>query len=125
MKKIIIIELIVAAIAVGVGFVAAPAFAETAGIAAKAALPYSTIPSVSGHGKIVVSDFAPKREHKLVFDAEAVAFSGHIGQVEASCHGEKIAITPADEAERLPVLDAQIYRACPGHDLTVTIATTN
>ena len=123
MKKIIIIELIVAAIAVGVGFVAAPAFAETAGIAAKAALPYQSIPSA--HGKIVVSDFAPKREHAIVNRAEAVAFDSHIGRVEASCGGEKIAITPADEAERLPVLDAQIYRACPGRDLSVTIATTN
>ena len=124
MKKIIIIELIAAAVAVAAGFVIAPAFAETAGIAAKAALPYQSIPSVS-HGKIVVSGFAPAREHAIVNRAEAVAFSGHIGRIEASCGGEKIAITPADEAERIPVLDAQIYRACPGRDLSVTISTTN
>ena len=124
MKKTIIIA--IAAAAVAAGFVIAPAFAETAtvGIAAKAAMPYQSIPSAQ-HGKITISGFAPKREHQLVFDAEAVAFDGHVGRVEASCAGEKIAITPADEAERLPVLDAQIYRACPGRDLSVTITTTN
>ena len=111
MKKTIII----AAIAAITGCSIIPASAGTAGIAAKA----------STHGQVVVSDFAPKREHKLVSDAEAVAFSGHIGRIEATCGGEKIAITPADEAERIPVLDGQIYKACPGRDLSVTITTTN
>lgn len=121
MKKTIIIA--IAAAAVAAGFVIAPAFADTIGIAAKAAVPYQSIPPA--HGQVMISDFAPAREHRLVSYAEAVAFSGHIGKVEATCHGEKIAISRADEAERLPVLDAQIYRACPGRDLSVTIATTN
>ena len=105
-------------IAIAAGFAGCcivPALAGTVGIAAQASIP----------GTVTVSDFAPKREHKLVSDAEAVAFSGHIGRIEATCGGEKIAITPADEAERIPVLDGQIYKACPGRDLSVTITTTN
>ena len=124
MKKTILISIAAAASIAGCSI--APASAATIGIAAKASMPYSTIPAASSaHGKVVVSDFTPAREHRLVSDAEAVAFDGHIGKVEASCGGKKIAITRADEAERLPVLNTQIYRACPGRDLSVTIETTN
>lgn len=105
-------------IAIAAGFAGCcivPALAGTVGIAAQASIP----------GTVTVSDFAPKREHRLVSYAEAVAFDGHVGRIEATCGGEKIAITPADEAERLPVLDAQLFKACPGRDLAVTITTTN
>ena len=112
MKKTIISIAIAAGFA-GCGII--PASAGTVGIAAAART----------HGKVTISDFAPAREHRLVSYAEAIAFDGHIGKVEATCGGQKIAITRADEAERLPVLDAQIYRACPGRDLSVTIETTN
>ena len=123
MKKTIIISIAIAAGLAGCSI--APASAATAvGIAAKAAMPYGTIPSAS-RGKVTVSDFAPKREHRLVSYAEAIAFDGHIGKVEATCGGQKIAISRADEAERLPVLDAQLFKACPGRDLSVTIETTN
>ncbi len=123
MKKTILIAIAAAAGLAGCSI--APASAATIGIAAKAAMPYQSIPTVSAHGKVVVSDFTPAREHRLVSDAEAVAFDGHIGKVEASCGGKKIAITRADEAEPLPALNAQIYKVCPGRDLTVTITTTN
>ena len=111
MKKTIII----AAIAAITGCSIIPASAATVGIAAAA----------PQHGKVTISGFAPKREHRLVSYAEDIAFDGHIGNVEATCGGKKIAITRAGEAERLPVLDAQIYKACPDRDLTVTITTTN
>ena len=123
MKKTSLISIAAAASIAGCSI--APASAATIGIAAKAAMPYQSIPTVSAHGKVVVSDFTPAREHRLVSYAEAIAFDGHIGRVEAACGGQKIAITPADEAERLPVLDGQIYKACPGRDLSVTITTTN
>ena len=113
MKKTIIIAAIAAAGLAGCSII--PASAGTAGIAAAART----------HGKVTISGFAPKREHRLVSYAEAIAFDGHVGKVEATCGGQKIAISRADEAERLPVLDAQIYKACPGRDLSVTIETTN
>lgn len=80
-------------------------------------------PAAAFAGTVTVSGFSPAREHAIVQRAEAVAFSGHIGKISATCGGQKIAIPPADEAEPITTLDKQLFRACPGRGLAVTIVT--
>lgn len=83
----------------------------------------ATIPAAAMAGTVTVAGFSPTREHNIVIRAESVALAGHVGKISAKCGAEKIAIPPDDQAEPIAVLNKQIYRACPGRGLSVTIVT--
>lgn len=78
-------------------------------------------PMLAHAGTVVISGFSsPAKAMKIMKRTENVVFNRGVGNVFATCNGNKIQI---DESNLIPIENRQILDACKKGDLTIFVST--